>query len=130
MNPSERILPGHIMEPVNPFEADEQLIAAADAIASGSGSSGKQKKGKSTNDGVKIVWKCASLGCNMDCKVWKKKDNNRWIVCDNKMCSKAFHLQCASIDYDDDDYYYLDVENLPFLCEDCRDPEDSDIEVD
>ena len=52
------------------------------------------------------VWRCTY------CKArWlgEDDDGNRWIVCD--ICSKKYHLQCSGIDYAEEQYYDIDIEN-------------------
>ena len=61
------------------------------------------------------VWRCNY------CKArWlgEDDDGNRWIVCD--ICSKKYHLQCSGIDYAEDQYYDIDIENEMFFCEECE----------
>ena len=52
--------------------------------------------------------------------MWDDDDPNQWVVCDVRTCNLAFHLQCSGIDYDKDEYWDLDLENLTFLCEACN----------
>ena len=116
------MLPGHILKPdTNPFDTDEALIVQAQAIAGSSKPRSKPCKSRSSKAPSKdsIIWKCASPGCEKP--IDSKKDRNVWVVCDNKeSCNRAYHLQCSGIDYDDDDYYYLDIERIEFMCQLCE----------
>ena len=40
-------------------------------------------------------------------------DGNRWIVCN--ICSKKYYLQCSGIDYAEEQYYNIDIENNVFF---------------
>ena len=53
------------------------------------------------------------------CNYWKARwfgeddDGNRWIVCD--IFSKKYHLPCSGIDYAEEQYYDIDIENDAFF---------------
>ena len=56
------------------------------------------------------VWRCKY------CKArWlgEDDDGNRWIICN--ICSKKYYLQCSGIDYGEEQYYDIDIENNMFF---------------
>ena len=40
--------------------------------------------------------------------------DDRWLGCD--ICEKWYHLQCSGFEYDDDDYFKLDLRSIKFEC--------------
>ena len=56
------------------------------------------------------VWRCNYCKASW---LGEDDDGNRWIVCD--ICSKKYHLQCSGIDYAEEQYYDIDIENDVFL---------------
>ena len=61
------------------------------------------------------VWTC---NCFKARWLGEDHDGNRWIVCD--ICSKKYHLQCFDIDYAEEQYYNIDIENDMFFCEELQ----------
>ena len=59
------------------------------------------------------IWECE--WCGQD---WNDNDGNRWILCD--VCDKRFHLQCFGIQYKEEEYYDIDIDNVTFHCETCK----------
>ena len=55
--------------------------------------------------------------------VWFVKKSGRQTIiggfCD--LCDEPFHLQCSGIEYEQKDYYDIDIEALFFECENCTD---------
>ena len=49
---------------------------------------------------------------------WNNNDGNRWILCD--VCHKRFHLPCSGIQYKEEEYYDIDIDNVTFYCETCK----------
>ena len=101
-------------------EACVQLLS--ESLARSTAGQKRPKRGKKVEPGKpisppEVVWCCQS------CKEsWPDDDEDyseRWIVCDERTCNLAFHLQCSGLDYDEDQYWDLDLDNLAFLCEGC-----------
>ena len=65
-----------------------------------------------------ITWTCEE--CQGDYADDEENDGDRWLVCDNRKCNLAFHLQCSGLDYEENEYWDLDIDNLPFLCKACQ----------
>ena len=74
-------------------------------------SSASQPKKPKRNDNDDI-WLCHH------CKeVWDYEDDNRWIVCD--ICNEKYHLQCSGLQYEANEYYEKDLEDVDFYCDEC-----------
>ena len=56
--------------------------------------------------------------CNECHEPWDEDGDDRWILCDS--CDKQFHLQCSGVNYRRKDYYDIDIERMPFTCEECN----------
>lgn len=54
------------------------------------------------------------------CKPLNNNTTGRQIICDNRKCNNSYMLQCSGIIYEDSAYYDLDLENINFICERCR----------
>lgn len=103
-------------------EACVQLLS--ESLAKSTAGQKRPKRGKKVVPGkpitpleIEIVW-C----CHFCKESWPEDDEDyteRWIVCDERACNLAFHLQCSGLDYEEDQYYDLDLDNLSFLCEAC-----------
>ena len=52
------------------------------------------------------------------CGIEWEEDDNWWIVCN--LCDKPYHLHCSGIQYNQQDYYDIDIENIDFICEECE----------
>ena len=63
----------------------------------------------------KNIWMCRGCGTSW---VGDDDDGNRWVLCN--LCDTPFHLQCAGIDYDESQYYDIDIDCLEFFCEECE----------
>ena len=62
----------------------------------------RNEQGQTNED----VWRCNY--CKARC-LGEDDDGKRWIVCD--IYSKKYHLQSSGIDYAEDQYYDIDIEN-------------------
>ena len=53
-------------------------------------------------------------------RFWVGKDDggNRWIICDK--CEGKYHLQCSGIEYEEEEYDDLDLNNEIFYCDNCE----------
>ena len=77
-----------------------------------------RKRGTKVKYGQRIViladWK--ENHC-FECEEQFVSDSDRiWIGCDH--CDNWFHLECSGVDYEEGDYYDIDIESLPFRCQD------------
>ena len=83
----------------------------------------KVRRGRKITYGKRIV----TLNRNKTDAEWLKKncwtceeedgdrdDGDRWLGCDT--CEKWYHLQCSDFEYDDDDYYKIDLKSVKFRC--------------
>ena len=54
------------------------------------------------------------------CKPLNNNTTGRQIICDNRKCNNPYMSRCSGIIYEDSAYYDLDLENINFICERCR----------
>lgn len=66
------------------------------------------------NDENDDTWVCE--WCNGE---WCDDDDNRWVVCDS--CDGKYHLQCSGIQYEEECYYDICLDDTTFLCDVCKD---------
>ena len=115
--------------PENPDDMNEILSEAcvqllSENLAKSTTGQKRPKRGRKIEPGKpisapeiepEIIWCCGS------CNEWFDNDGSyQWIVCDERTCNTAFHLECSGMDYDEKDYWKLDLERLAFLCETCE----------
>lgn len=58
------------------------------------------------------IWFCRN------CEQFDEKKENRWICCDK--CGATLHLECSGLDYDDEEYFSIEIEELQFKCISCK----------
>ena len=58
-------------------------------------------------------WICQDCGDH-----WDDDGEDHWIICD--LCGSKFHLQCSGIQYRSSQYWTLDLDNIYFECDRCK----------
>ena len=99
-------------------EACVQLLS--EDLGKTTGGQKRPKRGRKVEPGKAVCPPDVYWCCDHCKEMWDDDDPNQWVVCDVRTCNLAFHLQCSGIDYDKDEYWDLDLENLTFLCEACN----------
>ena len=70
------------------------------------------KENNKENDYRNEEWFCTD--CN---EPWVEDGEGRWIICD--ICSRKYHLQCSGIQYRAEEYWFLDLDDIYFACDEC-----------
>ena len=102
---------------------DDPSVAAPEARASDSAGSSRSLSVASGGDNSVDTpatasdsdenWVCA------DCsEPWDDEGEDRWVMCDT--CSSPFHLQCSGLKYKTSQYWYIDLDTIAFVCDECQ----------
>lgn len=115
-----KYVPGSILEPSD-FVDDAASTSAGPSAPPGlkrKDAPSKKKAKKKCPDKSTIEnaedWFC--YGCAEEW-VGEDDDGNRWITCDG--CSDNYHLQCSGIEYREEEYYDIDLDNRDYFCVNC-----------
>ena len=97
----------------------KENVVSNNNIAGSSGSSRGKGKAKKKSNSVASVERWFRGSCDVE---WMQQSDDVWIQCDR--CDVPFHIQCAGLDYDPDDYYEMNIEAIQFTCYRCMPSED------
>ena len=102
---------------------DACLQLLKDSLSGGSKGTKRAPRGRKIEPGKalsvpEITWTCGE--CDGNYADDEENDGDRWVVCDNRECNGAFHLQCSGLDYETEEHWDFDIDNLSFKCQTCK----------
>ena len=112
-------------DPENPDDMNEILSEAcvqllSENLSRSTAGRKRRKRGRKIEPGKAVVPPEVCWCCDFCKEMFDEDDPNMWVVCDESTCNLAFHLQCSGIDYEEHEYWEVDLENLAFLCDTCE----------